>query len=372
MARNRDGQGQRPPFLPVALAAALRCGVTRLADITGLDRLGLPVWQTIRPASRALSVHQGKALTPAGAQIGALCEAIESHCAEQVDADGPHCALAALPPAERLADPGDLLVDRDRAPCWDEPIAWCIATDLASGRVLHLPHAFVSLDLRGRVFSLIERSSNGLGAGPDEAYALTNALMELIERDALVRWNRAGLAVRIASRIEPASIPFDWFRHWRERLAVIGAELDAFELETLTGTPAFRCTINGGAAFANGRRLTVGSAAHPQAELALAKAVAEAAQVRLTLIAGARDDLFLRHYRELSDPPESEGWLMGRPWRERVPPDDPIGATVEQLAAQGYRQVAVKRLDRHLDGVAVVKAFVPGLGLFGRTRRVPA
>src|SRR3546814_15588111 len=63
------------PFLKTALAAAELCGVTRLADITRLDRLGLPVWQAVRPAGRALSVHQGKGASPLAARIGALCEA---------------------------------------------------------------------------------------------------------------------------------------------------------------------------------------------------------------------------------------------------------------------------------------------------------
>jgi hypothetical protein len=44
----------------------------------------------------------------------------------------------------------------------------------------------------------------------------------------------------------------------------------------------------------------------------------------------------------------------------------------EELARQGYRQFAIKRLDRDLDGIAVVKAFVPGLGSLTRTRRPAA
>ena len=74
-------------FLDRAAAAAAQCGVTRLADITRLDRLGLPVWQAVRPAGKALSVHQGKGSSPIAAKVGALCEAIECHCAENVVAD---------------------------------------------------------------------------------------------------------------------------------------------------------------------------------------------------------------------------------------------------------------------------------------------
>jgi ribosomal protein S12 methylthiotransferase accessory factor len=372
MARNLGSAQSDPPFLQVARRAAEKCGVTRLADVTDLDRLGLPVWQAIRPLSRALSVHQGKSLRQHDAQIGALCEAIESHSAEQVAADGPHCALTALPPQERLACPGDVLLDRGQRPDWDKPRAWCAATDFATGGTIYLPHAFVSLDFRTGSFSGIERSSNGIGAGPDERHALTTALMELVERDALGRWPGLSLVWRILARVDPETIPFRWFQNWRERLAACGATVDIFHIETITGAPAFRCAIDGTAAFDSGSRLAVGSAAHTDPETALAKAFAEAAQTRLTLIAGSRDDLLFGHYRHSDQPDEDRDWPPGRPWRDWPPVADPIGWTIDRLVERGYRQVLVKRLDPGDDGVAVVKAFVPGLGMLGRARRVPA
>jgi hypothetical protein len=39
------------------------------------------------------------------------------------------------------------------------------------------------------------------------------------------------------------------------------------------------------------------------------------------------------------------------------------------LIGRGYPQNAFKRLDRGLDGIAVTKVFVPGLGSSSRTRR---
>src|SRR6266536_3026160 len=51
-------------------------GITRLADVTGLDWVGLPVYQAIRPNSRSLSVSQGKGLTRAQAKASALMESL--------------------------------------------------------------------------------------------------------------------------------------------------------------------------------------------------------------------------------------------------------------------------------------------------------
>src|SRR5918997_2547108 len=61
-----------------------RAGITRLADVTSLDWIGMPVYQAIQPNSRNLSVSQGKGLTRAQAQVSALMEALESFHGEEI------------------------------------------------------------------------------------------------------------------------------------------------------------------------------------------------------------------------------------------------------------------------------------------------
>src|SRR5438105_12519338 len=63
---------------------ALRMGITRLGNITGLDHIGIPVAVAVRPNSRAVSVSQGKGLDPTQAMASALMEAIEGFHAEEV------------------------------------------------------------------------------------------------------------------------------------------------------------------------------------------------------------------------------------------------------------------------------------------------
>ena len=53
-------------------------GVTRIGDITGLDRIGIPVFQAILPLSRNLSVKLGKGRTEAASAVSAAMEAIET------------------------------------------------------------------------------------------------------------------------------------------------------------------------------------------------------------------------------------------------------------------------------------------------------
>ena len=54
-------------------------GITRIANVTGLDCIGVHVAQAIRPNSRSLAVSQGKGLTLAAAKASALMESIEAY-----------------------------------------------------------------------------------------------------------------------------------------------------------------------------------------------------------------------------------------------------------------------------------------------------
>lgn len=363
-------QGRAAPadFLERLIRASRRHGVTRLADVTGLDRLGLPVWQAVRPAGRSLSVHQGKGPTGEAARIGALCEAFEADCAERVAADGPSCRFADLPEAERAPDIGDYCRVRGDRPPDSKAINWCRASDLLSGKACWLPHDLISLDYCRGLPSLFERASSGLGAGPGEAEALLTSLLELIERDAEGEWQRLDPERRRATSIMVETVPFPWFQAWRSRFAALEMTLQLFALDAVVGVPAFKCVIGGREEFGPAFRRFSGTAAHGDPEIALFRALAEAIQSRLTLIAGVRDDILPSYYARAV--PEPVRVAAGRT-RWRPPP--PQALTPESLAARladrGYRQIAFKRLDDGPDGIAVTKAFVPGLGSASRTRR---
>jgi ribosomal protein S12 methylthiotransferase accessory factor len=358
-------------FFDQALAAAPLCGVTRLADITGLDRLGLPVWQAVRPAGLALSVHQGKGESPLAAKIGALCEAIESHCAEHAPQDGPLCAFAKLPASQRSPDLADYCRVRESLPEVSAAIQWCEARDLATGATQFLPHPVVSLDYRSGLPSKFERTSGGLGAGPGELEAVQAALLEVVERDAVGEWQRLSDAKRRATCLALDTVAFDWFRDWRDRLARCEVDLTVFAFESVVGTPVFMCVIGAVEEFGTAYREFSGTATHGDPEVALFKALAEAIQSRLTLIAGVRDDILPGYYKRRAEARRPRnGYRRGRRrWAEAEPIADLVGTIADRLAQLGYRTIVVKRLDEGLEGVAVAKVFVPGLGSLTRTRR---
>ncbi len=59
-------------------------GITRVENITGLDRLGVPVVSVCRPNSRSVAVSMGKGLSLEAAIASGMMEAAEGYHAERV------------------------------------------------------------------------------------------------------------------------------------------------------------------------------------------------------------------------------------------------------------------------------------------------
>ena len=84
-------------FLPVF-------GITRIADLTGLDRVGLPVAQCVRPNARALAVSQGKGLDLISAKVSAAMESIEAYHAETMESQLFYGAFEDLRYRQKMAE----------------------------------------------------------------------------------------------------------------------------------------------------------------------------------------------------------------------------------------------------------------------------
>lgn len=75
-----------PPFSTINKVTTLSkvMGVTRIANVTGLDFVGVPVVMVVRPKSKSLSVSQGKGLSLDAAKASGLMESIELYHAENI------------------------------------------------------------------------------------------------------------------------------------------------------------------------------------------------------------------------------------------------------------------------------------------------
>jgi len=89
-------------------------GITRIANVTGLDHVGIPTWQVVRPLARSLTVSQGKGLSDSLAQASGIMESIELHHAEFLTPRGHWRSLGDAARDDRYATPLLLPVHPDR------------------------------------------------------------------------------------------------------------------------------------------------------------------------------------------------------------------------------------------------------------------
>jgi ribosomal protein S12 methylthiotransferase accessory factor len=162
-------------------------GITRLADVTGLDDIGIPVVMAVRPLGLSLSVSQGKGPTVEAAMASGAMEAVELWHAKNAVPDPAYKATPAkeLPLTYQVEDleqhKGSLLTDVTR-------LDWIAAQSLISGDETFLPREAVRMGRQIRPdwrTYMMRASSNGVASGNMKAEAIAHGLYELAERDAL-------------------------------------------------------------------------------------------------------------------------------------------------------------------------------------------
>jgi len=348
--------------------AARQAGITRIAELTGLDTIGIPVFAAIRPMGRSLSTQQGKGLTPLAARVSALMESLETWTAEHLALPVVRGSFRAL--RERAVDVRKLARPRKRLDL-DARWRWVEGRDLARDVPVLVPLEAVTLDTVFARPPVFDVSSNGLASGNVLVEAIIHGLCEVIERDAEAAWRRAGGDRRIVldTIADPACHALI------ARITATGARVFVWDLGEQAGVQVIGCAIMEDPREPAWRALGFyqGFGAHLLPEIAIARALTEAAQTRLTYIAGGRDDFFPFDYARATDPE-----LLVEIWeRLAAPCDDPASADdlpridarslghaleqiVERLGEQGHSVIAVDLTHPELR-VPVVKVIVPGL-----------
>lgn len=366
----------RPPEETWAWIAPLlpRFGITRTADVTGLDALGIPVCQAVRPASRNISVSQGKGVSAAAARVSAAMEAVELwHAEDLAHLPQVEATLAEMEASNPIA-PGDLpwLDGAPHLPGWRQP--WVRAELLVTGgqpggQSGWLPRRMLELDFTlpsSFTPQLFHRTSNGLASGNCREEALVHALCELVERHALHRVRGGDRSKR---PLDPASVPEGFLRGLLDRFRREGMKLALWDLTWEVEVPV----VSVDAAAPDLPRVWFGSGCHPDPAVALSRALTEAAQARLTFIAGARDDLTYPGEAGSGEGPDEpfaayEGFeepsggaaFATLPDVSSQDVEEDLERLVTALAATGWEPYAVD-LTREDVGIPVVRAFVPGL-----------
>jgi ribosomal protein S12 methylthiotransferase accessory factor len=264
-----------------------RFGISRVTDITRLDKLGLPVHASVRPRGQGLRVHAGKGLHVAESRIGALMEGIEFAAADpRRNPVGRPMSVATLQAgwagAFRLVD----LAPRRGVPVDGAlllPVLEC--EDLIRKVATALPTEllFVSDD-KPPSPPLFGSNTNGVASGNSLDEATLHGLLEVLERDAL----SLEQARHTSRRVHDDSLPphfIEMAEAWLRR----GVRLVVRNIPSDTGLPCFKAWLI--EPESTDINLCSGSGLHLDREIALTRAICEAAQSRLSTLHGGRDDI---------------------------------------------------------------------------------
>lgn len=373
--------GRLRPLLPMI-------GVTRVATITGLDVIGLPVVMVCRPNGRSLSVSQGKGADLNAAKASGIMEAVEAWHAEHVRLPLRLATYRELRTVARVVDV-ELLPHHSRSRFHpDLSILWIEGTDVLTAERVWVPYECVHLDFRSSgpqgsgCFAL---TSIGLAAGNHQLEAVSHALCEVVERDALALWDERGAGDRAARRLDLYTVDDPVCARLLDHYERAGVGVAVWDLTTDVGLPVFSATIlDRDAGLPRRLPAAMGAGCHPDRAVALSRALAEAAQSRLTVIAGSRDDCPPAYYRRIRDPGAIARQLapLDEPAKRsfadvaHVPAesiDEDVAHELDALKAIGASQVVLVDLTRPDIGIPVVRMVVPGLeGWADRGGRIAA
>lgn len=345
-------------------------GITRVARLTGLDRIGIPVWTAIRPNSRSLSVYQGKGLTDADARASATMEALERAVAEEPKLPTRAASMEVLRESGMACDPlADLVALGQHPPTDTTVLDWTAAQNLLGGHTVMVPLDAVRLDRTHQ--SLYWQSSDGLASGNTMEEAVFHALLERVERDADTLWKLRSAPARRATCFDPRVLNNPVVDDLQECVRQAGLDLVLFDMTSDIDIPVVSALVGPRLERVDNLRyidVTEGSGAHPNAVRAVIRAITEAVQSRLTLISGARDDVPPAVYNRPL-PPQIATDLTCDPIK--APPADlcepyqSVGemtaTVVKALRSINLTKIYVTRLNPSEERFVVAKVLLPEL-----------
>lgn len=389
--------------------------MTRIGNITHLDRLGIPNYSIVLPGTEDyIWVYSGKGFTMKQARTSGLMEAVERYSSLPSNYERQFIRGSYFELSKRynILSPDDVCEPLSVQYKNDMVMEYVQGFDLISCEQILVPaplalFRYTQDDRAVNPFSFSH--TNGLASGNVLEEAICHALCEVVERDAssladlrssalpfhLIKilantFQERGYAIdEITSNMmvdEPNLFPmldledaiFQPAKNLVNRFRAANISLMVKEITSDVGIPTFNAasvewlTQNYG-------YLAEGTGTHPDARIALVRAITELAQTRAANIQGARDDLRKINYiGENSE--DRRSWQFMKSDRQVLLSEvksyynenilDDIKLILNHLKAVGLKKVIVADLTVPWIGIPVVRAIVPGLETFKFTKSV--
>ena len=365
-------------------------GITRLTEITDLDRVKIPVFSAIRPTAQSggVSVYAGKGATVEQAKASAMMEGFERYSAERQDIDSERTFVDTYnnikngqSTVDKALDPQDLLLPKNygNETVENSRLEWIEAEDIISEESIYVPsnavfHPYIpTREVSPSPIAIFKGNTNGLASGNIIEESVLHGIFEVVERDA---WSIFELTKRNKKEINQDTIDNDIINELLEKFHSQGIDIKLMDI-----TADLKITTIAASAddtlLKDPALLTLGVGTHLNPEVAVIRALTEVAQSRATQIHGTREDTIRadfmrksgyehmkrmnRHYFQkeeetinLSDIEDKSSHSIKKD----------IETSIEEVQKVGFNQVLYTDLTRKEIGINVARVIIPKAELY--------
>ena len=265
-------------------------GVTRIAEITHLDRVGIPVYSAIRPsaAEGAVSIYAGKGATKDQAKASAMMEAFERYSAEPQESEIENNLVCGLyDEIEECINPESLILPNLSFDPRKKELNWIKTVNIRDDNEYLTPAdaVFHPYNFKNSV-NLFKSNTNGLASGNKVEEAIFHGMTEVIERDA---WSLFEIKRNKAPEINLKNIENPLINEIVDKFEGAGIDIKVVDL-TSDVEVATIAAVSDDTVLKDPALLTLGVGTHLDPEIAVLRALTEVAQSRATQIHGTRED----------------------------------------------------------------------------------
>lgn len=348
-------------------------GVTRITEITHLDRLGVPVYSAIRPgaAEGAVSIYAGKGATKSQAKASAMMEAFERYSAEINQSDKNKFVNEIFEEIEKAIDPKKLILPQLPFDVEKTPLDWVKAVDITDDQEHLIPanaiyHPYVPL----KGSPLFQSNTNGLASGNRVEEAVFHGMMEVVERDA---WSIFEAKKEPKREVNCEETDNPLIRDLLDKFEKTGIEVKLIDLTADIEITTI-AAVSDDTVLKDPALLTLGVGTHLDPEVAVLRALSEVAQSRATQIHGTREDttraVFMRKagYERMKRINkhwfgESEKFVDLSQIKDKSGTSfkEDINTSITLIKKIGFKQILYVDLTRPEIEVPVVRVVIPGM-----------
>lgn len=353
-----------------------KIGVTRVTEITHLDRLGIPVYSAIRPgaAEGAVSIYAGKGATKDQAKASAMMEAFERYSAEISEVDKLKFKSTIFNEENDAINPKELILPPSSIEIEETKLDWVKAFEINDNQTYLVPanavyHPYIPLN----GMALFKSNTNGLASGNNLEEAIFHGIMEVIERDA---WSIFEAKRKNKHDIDTENINNMLITDILEKFSKAGVEVRLIDLTAdidITTVAA----VSDDTILKDPALLTLGVGTHLNPEIAVIRALTEVAQSRATQIHGTREDtsraVFMRKagYHRMkkinkhwfSDPEKLINLSKIKDKSGKSFKED-ITTSINLIKKEGFNKILYSDLTRYDIQIPVARVLIPGLEVY--------